>query len=93
MTPADFHGKCCADTRYRHTILQKKKRKEKPVGKYKGNYVHDRSLFCSDCESLSLFLATHLVPGTRYYNLYSLCFRRPPQQLILTKNFHYDANK
>ena len=43
-------------------------------------------------KSPCLIFAIYLVPGTRFYYLYSHLFRRPPQQLILTKKNHQDAN-
>ena len=64
------------------TILQKKKRKEKSNVNTKSSTFYGRSSSALIVKFPSLFIAIHLVPGTRDYYLYShlTMFRRPPQQ-------------
>ena len=99
MMPPEFHGKCCADTRqhnrYRHRILQQKKRKCKTISKHKGEYLSRSILFCSDCKIISQSVSCN-IPGTM--NICTLtCFvdrhNTSYHGIDYHKNFHCDANK
>ena len=58
-----------------------------------GKLTIDPLLLCEFFSACFLQCNRYLVPGARYYYLFSYVFRRRPQLLTLTKNFHYDANK